>query len=746
MNIPRHWRLALALSVFFAAGVLAFAVPIPLAAISLPTAKTTTLAVDPLTGEIKGPVSAATFASINGLGGGGGGSYTFTAADFNVSGSTISLDYASGQKATGFLPGFLTAADWVAFNAKAPTASPTFSGTVGAADENVIFAVGTGPVVTGGASDSGTFLPVRWGRAKGFGLFGEWRNFSSVTDHAGGIAYNYLADPADVKMLFQMESKFQGYSEFFIGHSGLAGSPGVRPWQFNVSRGVSEGSATAAGYTTGTIDTDIFAFRNRNGGANTLVLDNTVSYDKLHWNGNPVLMRTYTGSVAGLMEFDFRNAHAGATSHSQITASNGAGEQARFGVYSDAAVTSDAVRADEAYLTGAFGINYVTATHRMWIGGGGAGQVANSATLIQTADAAKIQSLVPHVAPSYRVPPTNLAGGTTLAIGTNYFDSFSSNRTFSSFTGTADEGANITISATMSVAVTITFTPTVYRKGETGALSGGILFPPGGHLIRLDRVNNKWELLDSAQPLNNYAASTAPTTGDDAADGYGVSSIWIDTTAGHAYICVDATVAAAAWKQLDGSITAGSTDTLTGKTYDTGGSGNVFKMKGYIQLTHPHLADGTGATLSTTATAIDFGHATFSATADKGANYVEYRITVPDDLDTSVDPRARLHIRATGADTNKQLFILSHADVGNSASDAAPTLLHPISFTKTMAAGGAGEVEIFAYATLTSWSGDLTPGHTWVIRLARDGDDGTDDTSTVTSQDVALIIEYGITQ
>lgn len=61
-------------------------------------------------------------------GGGGGGSYIFTASDFNESGSTVSIDFTNGQKATSLIPGYLTAADWQTFNAKAPTASPTFTG------------------------------------------------------------------------------------------------------------------------------------------------------------------------------------------------------------------------------------------------------------------------------------------------------------------------------------------------------------------------------------------------------------------------------------------------------------------------------------------------------------------------------------------------------------------------------------------------------------------------------------------
>jgi hypothetical protein len=50
-------------------------------------------------------------------------------------------------------------------------------------------------------------------------------------------------------------------------------------------------------------------------------------------------------------------------------------------------------------------------------------------------------------------------------------------------------------------------------------------------------------------PKNNFTAIVAPTTGDDSDDGYEVGSAWVDTVLGDHYVCVDATVAAASWKQ-----------------------------------------------------------------------------------------------------------------------------------------------------------------------------------------------------
>lgn len=48
----------------------------------------------------------------------------------------------------------------------------------------------------------------------------------------------------------------------------------------------------------------------------------------------------------------------------------------------------------------------------------------------------------------------------------------------------------------------------------------------------------------------NLAATAAPTTGDDSGDGYGVGSLWLDTTNDKAYICLDATATAAVWTEI----------------------------------------------------------------------------------------------------------------------------------------------------------------------------------------------------
>jgi len=51
---------------------------------------------------------------------------------------------------------------------------------------------------------------------------------------------------------------------------------------------------------------------------------------------------------------------------------------------------------------------------------------------------------------------------------------------------------------------------------------------------------------------NNYAASAAPTTGDDNTAGYAVGSEWMDTTNGNSYVCIDASTGTAVWNQTNG--------------------------------------------------------------------------------------------------------------------------------------------------------------------------------------------------
>jgi len=100
------------------------------------------------------------------------------------------------------------------------------------------------------------------------------------------------------------------------------------------------------------------------------------------------------------------------------------------------------------------------------------------------------------------------------------------------FTG----GTNINVSIAGST-ITISFSGTLaLANGGLGATTAA----GGRSTLQID---------DIAIKKSNLSASAAPTVNDDSSAGYAVGSVWCDTTADDAYICLDASVGAAVWKK-----------------------------------------------------------------------------------------------------------------------------------------------------------------------------------------------------
>lgn len=124
----------------------------------------------------------------------------------------------------------------------------------------------------------------------------------------------------------------------------------------------------------------------------------------------------------------------------------------------------------------------------------------------------------------------------------------------------------------------------IVKPPHSRAVSNVYLYYGQTTLDELDyRRKDDPRILFTASLRHRYGATAAPTTGDDSDDGYGVGSVWIDTTTDKAYICVDSTPAAAVWYETGGG---GASSPLTTKgdvyTYSTaddrlpvGGDGEV---------------------------------------------------------------------------------------------------------------------------------------------------------------------------
>ncbi len=96
---------------------------------------------------------------------------------------------------------------------------------------------------------------------------------------------------------------------------------------------------------------------------------------------------------------------------------------------------------------------------------------------------------------------------------------------------------------------------------------------------------------------NNYGAAVAPVVGDDNTAGYAINSLWLDTTADKAYICLDASTGAAVWVEITAGAAGGEANTAS--NYGVGGIG-VFNDKNGVDLRFRNINDaGNGRVLVT---------------------------------------------------------------------------------------------------------------------------------------------------
>lgn len=190
--------------------------------------------------------------------------------------------------------------------------------------------------------------------------------------------------------------------------------------------------------------------------------------------------------------------------------------------------------------------------------------------------------------------------------------------------------------------------------------------------------------------------------------------------------------------------TPSSTETFTNKTLDVRDATNTLKGYGYITFTKPHNRGSATGAVGTTETSMLYGVPSFADDVETN-NYVDYIGEVPRDLDTTVDMVAYFKFRLGGADTGDHSYKISMIDVADSGT-AAGTPGDSITLAYTADASGAdGDVET-ATGTLTDWKTNASAGSFWLIRVTRDGDDGTNDTSTVDSYPLELTIRYGFSQ
>lgn len=151
----------------------------------------------------------------------------------------------------------------------------------------------------------------------------------------------------------------------------------------------------------------------------------------------------------------------------------------------------------------------------------------------------------------------------------------------------------------------------------------------------------------------------------------------------------------------------------------------VFKQRKSLKLQYPRIIDGVGCTYGNTNdyTAVHFMVPLFDATGATNANYAQWAVRVPKDIDTSSDLTASLTVELAGADTDAATYTVGVVSLANSSA-AAGTPANYVTLTiPADASGASSDLESVNDVTLTGWAAALTANQWMLIRLQRDGTD-----------------------
>jgi hypothetical protein len=113
---------------------------------------------------------------------------------------------------------------------------------------------------------------------------------------------------------------------------------------------------------------------------------------------------------------------------------------------------------------------------------------------------------------------TDLEGGTSLTVGSNYFDDFTTGRTLT-FSGTPDDGDIIRLQANVSSGPLVLTIPTSYRVGNVSGETA-LTVANGTHLLTWQRIGGQWVLSDSVTDPEAAYTLYGNFTGSSAAPGF----------------------------------------------------------------------------------------------------------------------------------------------------------------------------------------------------------------------------------
>lgn len=666
------------------------------------------------------------------------GAAAFTASDFNAASGVISLDYANGQAASGSVPGFLSTADWTTFNGKLSSLTP-WTTDVSAAFHNLT----TGATLVSSNSIMTNSFSAGTNGVAPAGIVGDIEGAARVT---GTLSVSNAFIGQGNVTLFQT-----------LAMNALTAN------RMLLTDGSKQLSSAAA---SGPVPMDA------DGSAATFAQLNTV---------HPALTNGETRNfgVSGVPSY----------TNSFMILSNAQSQLTAIVAAMPSGSVYPWVSNDVAYLI-IKDRSAVLTTNRLAIGSGG-GDAVTSGTLAQFAPTTSSQFfgvisdetgsglVVGSINPTInsinggQTPTTNwnlitVSNGTLTAAslqgGSNLWSAFGYGGTnLAHITTNHVYVRDLNIEGAGSGALTL---------WDSDASQSGVITAPSDFT-----ANRTFTLPDAtgtfaltANNLSVFGATTsaqlAGVLSDETGSGLAVfatsptlttPTIGVATaTSVNKWTLTAPTTAATLTAGADNLTYTGpstsqtlvgrtSTDTLQNKTFDAADTGNVFKMKGYIQLKNFDNITGAKPNNTNDYTVSTFMKPVFLNATAATANFIQFQIQVPTDFDTAVDPKIKITDKLTAGDTGVRRYIVSTISPAASAAyDGTVGTAINVDIAAD-ASGASGDVEQSSQVTLTGWGAALTAGRHWVIQIGRDGNSGTD-TSTVDSMFSVAEIEYGITQ
>lgn len=185
--------------------------------------------------------------------------------------------------------------------------------------------------------------------------------------------------------------------------------------------------------------------------------------------------------------------------------------------------------------------------------------------------------------------------------------------------------------------------------------------------------------------------------------------------------------------------------TLTNKTFDANGTGNILAQTDTWEWNNTDAILSGTTYYTTTSSNTPYGHATFAGSNSTATCGVIIKGFSGSDFDTATDLTMILHDYGFASDISSRTYIVTVATYTTGLNVSTMSYGSPVTITiaNTGSVGGLYKEGISASTTLTGWKSVISTSIDFSVAIRRQGDSATLDPSTVDSYFAESVITYG---